>query len=362
MLTKIITNLCICVPLLLSAQVESNSIRFVGEEHFLLEGTLIPDSLKEHRYDRLPIAYKEKVRPKVWELSKASAGLSIRFQTNSPTIHAKWSVLNDATMNHMAETGIKGVDLYVKLEGNWQYLNTARPTGRESEAVLISNMPAKMREYKLYLPLYDGVVDLEVGIDENSTIQKPSPSNKKPIIFYGTSITQGGCASRPGMVHTNILSRKLDRDCINFGFSGNGKMEQPIAELISMMDPIFYVVECIPNMKVGEISERTAPLVQVIRKRHPETPIVLVENFDYTPAAIDTLMRTIIQEKNRALKREYERMLSQKIPSVFYIESTHATGSDHEGTVDGIHFTDLGFIRYAEFLLNKFHDLGLIEE
>ena len=208
-----------------------------------MEGTLIPESLKENRYDRLPISYKDIVRKPVWDLSKSSAGMSIRFISNSKSINVKWEVLNDFKMNHMAETGIKGIDLYFKNKGYWQYINTGRPVGIINESSLIDNMTKKMREFKIFLPLYDGIENIEVGIDSNSIIQKPTENDKKPIIFYGTSITQGGCASRPGMAHTNIISRKLDIECINFGFSGNGGMEQPIAKLISELDPLVYVIE-----------------------------------------------------------------------------------------------------------------------
>ncbi len=186
-------------------------------------------------------------------------------------------MLNDAKMNHMAETGIKGIDLYFKTDNGWQYVNTARPTGKSNDFLLVNNMPAKNREYKMYLPLYDGVTYLEVGIDSLSKIEKPVKSNQKPVVFYGTSITQGGCASRPGMVHTSIISRKLNVDCINFGFSGNGKMEKPVAELISGINPLFYVMDGTGNMSPEEIQENAIPLVEIIRSKHPVTPIVFVE-------------------------------------------------------------------------------------
>ena len=182
-------------PILAISQELTNPI-YYGEDFFLLEGTLIPDSLKENRYDRLPISYKEVVREPVWELSKASAGMSIRFLSNSTSISVKWTVLNNFTMNHMAETGIKGVDLYFNNKGTWQYLNTARATGIENESKLIVNMSNEMREFKMFLPLYDGIENIKVGIDSNSLIKKPLKRNPKSIIFYGTSITQGGCASR----------------------------------------------------------------------------------------------------------------------------------------------------------------------
>ena len=118
--------LLLLLPLLTNGQ-DNSEIIYYGKDFFRLEGTLIPDSLKENRYDRLPFSYKNIVRKPVWDLSKSSAGLSIRFISNSTSISIKWKVFNDFTMNHMAETGIKGVDLYYKNENGWQYINTGRP-------------------------------------------------------------------------------------------------------------------------------------------------------------------------------------------------------------------------------------------
>ena len=355
--------LCILLFISFSNLTISQSTIFYGKDFFLLEGTAIPDSLKENRYDRLPFSYKEIVRKPVWELSKASAGMSIKFLSNSSSISVKWTIQNDLKMNHMAETGIKGIDLYYNNKGNWQYLNTARPEGIDNESLLISNMTNDLREFKMYLPLYDGLVNIEIGIDSNSIIKKSVSSGSKPIVFYGTSITQGGCASRPGMVHTNIISRKLNIDCINFGFSGNGRMEQPIAQIISNLDPVFYVIECMPNMLDPEqISNRTIPLVDIIREKHPETAIIFVENFIYEPAFLDKEMDNHINGLNTALKKEYTKMMEGGYHNIFYIDSKNATGIDHEGTVDGVHFTDLGFIRYADFLIEKFKQFDLISK
>ena len=340
----------------------SEDINYFGKDFFRLEGTLIPDSLKENRYDRLPISYKEIVREPVWNLSKSSAGMSIRFLSNSSSISVKWIVLNNLKMNHMAETGIKGVDLYFKNNDNWQYINTGRPDGIKNESTLINNMSEEMREFKIFLPLYDGVVNIEVGIDSNSVIEKPLKNRNKSIIFYGTSITQGGCASRPGMAHTNIISRKLDLDCINFGFSGNGRMEQPIAKLISESKPLFYVIECMPNMiNKGNVTNKTIPLVNTIRENNPEAPIVFVENFIPTSSILDKKRENEIRGMNLALKTEYEKMISGGYNNIFYIKCKNAIGDDNEGTVDGVHFTDLGFIRYADFLIDKFVEFGLVD-
>ena len=355
--------------------ITDSTIIYYGRQHFLIEGTAILDSLKESPYDRLPISYKEKVREPVWDLSKASAGITVRFHSNSTSINLKWTVLNDFDMPHMAATGIKGIDLYTKYNNKWRYVTTAGalvglktyqnksiPADNINEYELIKNMTPEFREYKLFLPLYDGVTKLEVGIDSTASIEKASPSTVKPIVFYGTSITQGGCASRPGMAHTNIISRKLDVDCINYGFSGNGRMETPIVELISEIDARFYVIECLQNMDSEQVSERVKPLVDIIRTKHPHTPIVLVENMMYTTAFLDHTEETRLIQENAALKNEYDKIIKSGTPNIFYIKDNKDFLVDNEGTVDGVHLTDLGFLRYADYLMENFKKFKLIKD
>ena len=352
-----------------------STIIYHGGQHFLIEGTAISDSLKESPYDRLPISYKEKVRDPVWDLSKASAGITVRFHSNSTSINLKWTVLNDLDMSHMAATGIKGIDLYTKYNNKWRYVTTAGalvglktyqnksiPADSINEYELIKNMTPEFREYKLFLPLYDGVTKLEVGIDSAASIEKATPSTEKPIVFYGTSITQGGCASRPGMAHTNIISRKLDVDCINYGFSGNGRMETPIVELISEIDARFYVIECLQNMDSEQVKERVKPLVDIIRTNHPHTPIVLVENMMYTMAFLNQTLETRLIEENTSLKNEYDKIIKSDIPNIFYIKDNKEFLVDNEGTVDGVHLTDLGFKRYADYLIENFKKFKLFRD
>ena len=354
-----LSSLFICF--ILNAQ-KDGQIKYYGKDFFLLEGTIISDSLKENRYDRLPISYKEIVRQPVWDLSKSSAGLSIRFITNSTKLKVNWEVLNNFQMDHMPDTGIKGIDLYFKQGDNWQYINTGRPQGLKNEYTLIENMNSQIKEFKVFLPLYDGIKNIEIGIDSSSFIKKSEKNFKKPIIFYGTSITQGGCASRPGMVHTNIISRKLDVEVINFGFSGNGRMEKPIAELISSVEPLFYLIECMPNMiSPQNISERTIPLVDTIREKNPNTPIIFVDLFKSSISILNEKTKIDNKEMDDALRAQFNRMINLGYKNIYYLETPKITDTDNEGTVDGVHFTDLGFKRYADFLLKEFTELSLID-
>ena len=156
------------------------------------------------RYERLPDSLRNISRKPLWELGRNSAGLAVRFRSNSTRIAAKWEVLLNRNMNHMTPTGIKGLDLYCL-------------QGKVNEATIVKDMLPEEREYLLFLSLYDGVTSLSIGIDSLSQISGPVtelPVRKKPVVFYGTSILQGGCASRPGMAHTNILERWLNREWI----------------------------------------------------------------------------------------------------------------------------------------------------
>lgn len=335
---------------------KKENFTYYGKESFLIEGTGVAESDKESPYDRLPAYYKDKVRKPVWDLSKNSAGISIRFNTNSSSVKVKWALLNDTKMNHMAETGIKGVDLYCKINGVWTYVNTGRPTAKENEASLISGLSIGEREFKLYLPLYDGTTKVEIGLDSGSAITKPAADKKLPIVFYGTSILQGGCASRPGMVFTSIISRKLNVDCVNFGFSGNGMMDPPMAELISGIKASFYVIDCLPNMTAKQVTDSVIPLARAIRSKNPNTPIVFVENVEYTRAIFQASLLNSMNEKNQALKTEFNKLVQEGMKDLIYISAKGSIGTDNEGTVDGTHLTDLGFIRYADYLIEKFKE------
>ncbi|NLO00701.1 MAG: hydrolase, partial [Bacteroidales bacterium] len=132
---------------------------FHNPDNFPLLGKISPDT--ETRYERLPVYLKDVTRPPVWRLGKQTAGLALRFRSNSTQIAAKWEVIYDKVSKKFAPTGIKGLDLYTIENGEWEYVKTAIPTGKINEFVIISNMESKMREYMLFLPLYDGVVKLE---------------------------------------------------------------------------------------------------------------------------------------------------------------------------------------------------------
>ncbi len=315
----------------------------------------------ERNYARLPQKYASTVRPPVWSLSQNSTGITIRFRTDSPQIWARWELADFRNRANMTDIGASGLDLYCRVGSQWQYVNSGIPRGEKTEATLITHLEPSMKEFILHLPLYESVVKLEIGVVDGSSIEAGSPfhEDEGPILFYGTSITQGASASRPGMAYPSILSRKLDRETINLGFSGNGRFEQAVGEAICEADLGLIVIDCTPNSAPEVIRENALPLIHQLRKCHPHIPILLVESirreYAHFKLAADTIFGTYayIDRQNHTLRKVYEEALDAGITDLHYLEGDYLIGDDHEGTVDGTHLTDLGMVRMAEHLEQK---------
>lgn len=326
------------------------NIKYYDKSICTTEGSAFAGSLKENEFDRLPAAYKSIVRLPVWNLSKCSTGLSVNFSSNSTSIWVRWTLLKNSSMPHMASTGIKGVDLYCREKNDWRYINTGQPTSLVNEFNLVSNMESQWRDYKLYLPIYDGIEILEIGIDNTGGIKPAIKETTRPIIFYGTSMTQGACVSRPGMTYVNILSRRLNIPCINFGFDKNGMMEPEIIKLISEIDAEMYIIDCTINMDSVQIMNRMLPLVEEIRKERLLVPIVFVEALKSRNATYDLVLNFQENSLNNALHAGYQDIYARGFQNIYYISNQGFTDTDHESTVDGTHFNDLGSMRMALFL------------
>ncbi len=283
---------CICTILLLSvltlkAQHQDHLI-YHDACRFTIIGKGFSDT--EAPYDRLPVTLKDSIRKPLWILSKNSAGIAVRFRSTTTTIGIKWEVLYNKDMSHMAATGVRGIDLYALVSNHWQYLSTAKPGQKISHSTLISNMDNADREYMLYLPLYDGIVSLEIGIDSVASISNPQldlPRRGKPIVFYGTSITQGGCASRPGMAYPSIIERKMNLETINLGFSGNGKMDWEILEAMLDIDASCYVIDCLANCSIERVNDRAYRFISRLLEEKDGIPVVLVEELGFTQGFLD---------------------------------------------------------------------------
>lgn len=318
-----------------------------------LEGKPWTDT--QHYYDRLPAKAEKTVRSEVWGLSHDSAGLRYRFVSNSKIIRARWKLRRESiALPHMPATGVSGLDLYVRDGERWHWVGAGRPLhSGVNEGTLAQGLNGESHEFLLYLPLYNGVDSVEIGVPEAATFAAAPDryASRKPILFYGTSILQGGCASRPGMAYPSIVGRKVDWPIINLGFSGNAKSEPEVAALLAELDPSVYVLDSLPNLTPAEAQERLEPFIRKIRAAHPKTPIVLVEHVAYSDAPFVATRMERYTGDNRALKQVYEKLTREGDTRLFYVPSNQLFGADDEDTVDGTHPTDLGFVHLADGVL-----------
>jgi len=205
-----------------------------------------------------------------------------------------------------------------------------------------------MREYMVYLPLYNRTELLVIGVPKGSTFEALPPLAKKPIVYYGTSIAHGCSASRPGMAFPAILGRRLDYTVINFAFSGAGRMEEEMADLIQEIDAEIYVVDCLPNMTLDLVNERAEIFIRKLRQYRPDTPIVLVEDRTLTNAWLLPWWQQNHVNKRAAFRKVYDKLVAEGMTGLSYIEGDNLLGDDGEAAVDGSHPTDIGMVRMAD--------------
>ncbi|MDB6174004.1 MAG: ribonucleoside hydrolase RihC [Chthoniobacteraceae bacterium] len=303
-------------------------------------------------YGRLPDSAESKVNWLAWELSNNNPGICIRFLTDAPVIKVRWSLLKGSlAMPHMAATGVSGVDLYTRFgDGSWVFVGNGRPGQQEGNVGEFQFRGEEKTEHEclLYLPAYNGVKSLEIGAPQGARLEKPVPrpeAQRKPVVVYGTSIAQGACASRPGMVWSAILGRMLDRPVINLGFSASGGMDPRIGEVLAEIDASAYVIDCTWNMSDDPAlyRERVPKLVHAIRQQRPGAPIIFVGQSEMRPESHPT---KFTQGQEAAV----QVLQSEGIKGLITVPGTDLIGNDGDGTVDGVHLSDVGMLRQAQAL------------
>lgn len=321
----------------------------------------------ERTYARLPRYVKDSIPEgrDLWDRQQCSSGIGVRFATNSTRIGCKYTLYWDTHMIHMADTGLKGTDLYI-LEGDsvWRHVNTNRPYVKKDEngnktklveSTYVSNLDGQMHEYVIYFPLYDGIEDFSVKIDSGAVITKGRPdviNANRRIVAYGTSILQGGCASRTGMASTNIIGRELNCEVVNLGFSGEGKQDTYVARAMATIPAVdVFLLDPVPNCTEMMCDTLTYNFVKTLRTLRPDVPIVMLEGPIYPYARYDSFFGKYLPKKNDAFRRNYERLKAENPDNLYYVTSEGLDGPEDDGTVDGIHLTDLGFLHYANKMI-----------
>jgi lysophospholipase L1-like esterase len=326
---------------LTSPQLEVNGLPWYGENG----GELF----------RLPAKLEDTYRKPVWRLAQSPSGGRIRFRTNSTVLAIRLEYPEPPGMSNMHAFGQTGVDLYADgvYRGTAIADHDAKP-GKTKEHTYFKDQPLIEREITLYLPLYIGVKVLGIGLDPQAHVQPAKPfALTKPIVFYGTSITQGGCASRSGMSYQAILGRMLNADFVNLGFSGNGLGEPELARTVAGLDASCFVLDFAQNNPTVEsLAQAYAPFLETVRSKRPETPILVI-----TP--IYSSRESWSRDARLEDMREWIRQVAaQRIAAgdrhIEIVEGTDLLGpSRGDGLVDGTHPNDLGFQWMAEGLAGR---------
>lgn len=342
---KMICLLCfsLCV-LMVWAQAKKPVYNYTKATDLTMCGQLMPTA---QPYQRIDSAHYQAMPPVVKRMFTHSAGKSISFITNSKTISAKWCVTNNKPYPNLTAIANKGLDLYERLNGTWEYAGVGRPTAQCTEAIVAATMRDGEKQFLLYMPIYDEVTSLEIGVDSGSYI-KPAPSPfKKRVLVYGSSITQGASASRPGLAYPARLARLTGYDVLNLGTSGSAKMEPEVIAMLNDIQTDAYILDCIPNSTEQNIKDRTVNMINAIRAKHPGKPIILLNTIIREQGYTDAKVGSMVAAQNRVTDSIAHMLLQQKTPDFFYIDVSHFLGDDHEGSTDGIHPNDLGSYRFV---------------
>ena len=330
--------------------VVTNGVKWIDGRLLPIEGRAFDDV--EHYYARLLANVTTNVNGGVRDMKHHTTGMQFRFATDSRKLVFKWVPYSTRlSMDHMPSTGVSGIDVYRfdDVRGKWLYVKTGRiskPGGASLELDWTPGTPCLVN-----LPLYNGIKEFLLGIETNSAVSALGPRKSgvdRPVVFYGTSITHGGCASRPGMSFVNIIGRELDVPVVNLGFSGSGAMEYEMSEHLARIDASCYVLDCLHNMGISSdlprkrrnVDENYEPFIRNLRAKRPNVPIVMAEMCDVYcdgPKSKDIFTREL-----------YKKLKAEGWDNLVYLPKDGMYPKDFEGTVDGAHPNDLGMTYLAE--------------
>ncbi len=330
------------------------SLVWFGIERLGVEGKGWNDT--EHPYDRLPARAKSFATPEVWNNSRSPIGICAHFNSDSPEIHARWTLEKDQLgEDNFNICGFSGVDLYCWDDASKTWRWAAAPPhfsikDKNPETFIIKDLPRKLRRYRLYLPLRNPTLKVEVGVESGAVFEPVAPRKAKPLVYYGTSIAHGAFAARAGLGLPQVLARRLDMPLINLGFSGSAKMEADLGRLIAELDAGIFVLDALPNMDVEQVKERAETFISLICETHPTTPVVLVEDVANMASWLKPAEMKRHKTKWRAFAKVYKNLQEKGFKNLSYVKGAKLFGTDNEASMDGVHPSDLGYMRMADIM------------
>lgn len=323
----------------------SDGVKWIDGRYLPIEGRAFDGT--EHYYDRLPTNVTTSVNSAVRTRKHHTAGMQFRFSTDSTSLVFKWTPYSSSlSADNMPATGVSGIDVYRfdKGSGCWRYVNTGRISKSSGATLSLDWTPGT--PCLVNLPLFNGIREFSLGIDSNASVYRLPPhrgGTVKPVVFYGSAVTQGLGASRPGLSFVNIVGRLLDVPVVNLGFSGSGLMELEMSEHLAAIDASCYVLDCVWNMRgmeVNTFTNRYETFIRNLRARRPDVPIVMAGKSDvYCGDPID---------KDKCVRELYERLVAEGWTKLVHLPKDGMYSGDFEGTVDGTHANNLGMRSFAK--------------
>ncbi|MBO1363497.1 hypothetical protein JHU38_06880 [Prevotella sp. A2931] len=313
-------------------------------------------------YDRLPERLRASVPKAVWELSHHGSGLSVRFVTDARNIYIRYGLADARTLHNMSDINSSGVDLYARTgHGRYHWVGNHMnysfgKTEKDTLETVYKDLSVKgSTEYELYLPNYNSVKWLEVGVDEGCNVEFKSPAEtmEKPIVVYGSSIIQGASPSRPGLSITNIVSRILHKPFVNLGFSGSCYMEPEMFKALAEIDAQAYVVDPIPNswrLDAATVKSRVAEGVKLLRQKS-NAPILLVENHELSDSVMHAKAYKLYRRGNEALCEAYKELKKEGVDNLYLLPHDRLDLTE-DGMIEGVHPNDIGSMIYAQAYAN----------
>jgi GDSL-like lipase/acylhydrolase family protein/SGNH-like hydrolase/esterase family protein len=335
-----------CKPIRLLAQ--TDNIVYTDASTLYISGKFFNTT---NPYQRIDTAKYPALPAPVKRLLTHSAGLAICFTSSSTSVSAKWCINKPLTYSNMTTINSQGLNLYVQKDGKWQFAGVAKPGNKKcSEAVIVENMVKGEKKFMLYLPTYNELNSLEIGVEQGSTIKSMPDGFKKRIAVYGSSVTQGASASRSGLAYPAMLSRHFGYDFMNIGMSGSAKMEPAVVDMVNDVEADAYFLDCIPNASVQQIKDRTLNMVMAIQKAHPGKPVILLNSISREQGFVDMKMGATVAAQNKAADSIGHFLLSRHTRDFYFIDVKYFFGDDHEASTDYAHPNDLGNYRFVQKL------------
>lgn len=303
---------------------------------------------EQHPYHRIDHAATN-LNKKLATMAEEAAGLYVTFKTNSSFIAASWSIVPHKTRDNMSMIIQRGLDLYIKQDGEWRYAQSSRitpdPAVTSYKKLLVKRLPKEEKEFMLYLPGWSEVKSLQIGIEEGATIEgTPSPFRHK-VVVYGSSITHGACASRAGMTYTAIMSRNLGIDFINFGFAGQCMMQPEFLEILQKCEADAFIFDTFSNPSAKVIEARLANFVEGITKAHPGKPLIFIQSAIPLETCVDPGKRAK-RELRFGTAARIMKELQKQYKDIYLLDVKDVIGKD--GSADNTHPNDLGFSRFVD--------------